>query len=183
MNPFWKIWLIEIEHCFSTRVKENESFGMIQRIFLFYKMYDSKNKFISFKKKDTKNWTFPFEKRIKELDPFLFDVTQRIDFFFANSRNGSLFIQKNVTHSDNSTLLNLFIWIKELHLLLCTTQRKEPFVLHDSKNWTFFSVTHGIASFCFNNMTRRIEPSLKIWPSRINWMNLLKNMTQRIELF
>ena len=95
--------------------------------FCFLQMYDSKNKMIAFGTYDSKNWTFfrdkmtlriePLSKkkdqRIKELSPFLFDVTQWIELFFANSQNGTLFEK----------------WL---------TPRIQPFwtFSYDSENWT-----------------------------------------------
>ena len=90
------------------------------------------NDFVSF---DSKNRTFFFCERLKELNPFLFDVTERIEFLNNDSKNWTLLkirftlreLFKNMTHSENSTLLlNLFIWLKEL-------------LFYGSKNWTHFT--------------------------------------------
>ena len=82
-------------------------------------------------------------------------MTLRIELFFTKSKNWSFFT--NMTHSKNSSLLNLFIWLKELNtflnmtqwvglvskwlkefnLFLKMTQRIEPFPQNDS-NFLFF---------------------------------------------
>ena len=81
--------------------------------------------------------------------------------------------------SKNSTFL--LTWLQELNLRFNMTQRIEPFLECDSKNWTFwirlnelnpfFYVTHRIEPFF---MTQRIEPFF--------WRRL-KNTTQRTEPF
>ena len=85
---------------------------------------------------------------------------------FLNSKNWSLFT--NMTHSKNWTLMNLFIWHKEL-----------DFFRHDSKSCLLLFL---------NNMTRRIEPSFWTCHNELkndakNWTSLFSNMTQRIEFF
>ena len=98
IGPSLKKWLIEFEPFFSTWVKENDS------------IFDHDSKIISFYIFDSKN-----------NDPFWEIMTLRIELFFTKSKNWSFFT--NMTHSKNSSLLNLFIWLKELNTFLNMTQR------------------------------------------------------------
>ena len=69
LNPFWTIWLIEIEP-FSTWVKENDSIKEWLKDFLLVcKMHDSKNELIVLGKYD---WELKFlkEKRTLRIEPF-----------------------------------------------------------------------------------------------------------------
>ena len=100
-TSFFLIWLKEL----------NPSLNMTQRIELFCE-------------NDSKNWTLFFLRR-RELNRFLFDVTQRIDFFFTMTLRIEPFLK--IPHSKNShLLLILFICLKEWN----------PFLNFDSKTWT-----------------------------------------------
>ena len=112
IGPSLKKWLIEFEPFFSTWVKENDSiFDHDSKIIPFY-IFDSKNNdpFI-FGNNDPKNWTF-FWRNIYDSKNWT---------FFTKSKNWSFFT--NMIHSKNSSLLNLFIWLKELNSFLNMTQR------------------------------------------------------------
>ena len=72
---------------------------------------------------------------------------------------------------------HLRVWLTELNFFFDLTQRIEPSVFHDSKNWTLSDTTQGIEHFL--NMTQRIEPlSVKHMTQKI-----FSNMTHRIEPF
>ena len=88
---------------------------------------------------------FFFSMWLKEVDPFLFDVSQRIEPFLSKkkkdaSKNWTLFLKKVWLKE----LTFFFTWLKELHFFM--TQRIELFLnmtqsiefLFDSKNWTLF---------------------------------------------
>ena len=100
---FFYTWLTELNFekekmthrdwtLFETWFKEDDSiFSMTQRIFLFYKMYDSKNKLIVLgknwicSKNDSKNWTFEKKKRSKRWTHF-FSMWLKDLFFFETLR-------------------------------------------------------------------------------------------------
>ena len=113
----------------------------------------------------------PFSFRCDSKDRFFFLQTPGMDLFFLKKKWLTLIIQPFWTFSyESKNWTFCSARLKEMNLLFCTTQRNE----------LFFSMTHGIVSFCFNNMTRRIEPSSKIWPSRIE---PFEKCDSRIELF
>ena len=153
-----------------------------------------------------KNWTF-----LNNNWTFSKIWLQELNFlFFENSKSWSLFT--NMSHSKNSTVLNIFLVSQRIGPFLNMTQRIELFFRLTELN-LLFSVTQRIVSF-FIKITWRIEPSFfgyvsmnwttffvddsKIWTlffpyDSKTWaffqkydlqeLNLLKNMTQRIELF
>ena len=121
---------------------------------------------------DSKNWTF----------------------FFTKSKNWSFFT--NMIHSKNSSLLNLFIWLKELHSFLNMTPRiglvskwlkelnlflkmTQKFCSLDlTQNWFFWlwlSERYCFVYFDSNNWT-----VFKIRPKGLNFFDWLINMIQRI---
>ena len=126
------------------------------------------------RKKDSKNWTF-FKNLLKELNPFLFDVTQRIELFFSLTQRIVSFFEKLLEE------LNPLLEYVSMNWIFFMTQRIATFFFeetYDSKNWTFFS----------KNL--RIDPFLPIWLSpRIQafWtfsydskeLNFLLKMTQK----
>ena len=97
---------------------------------------------------------FCFKKRIKELNSFLFDVTQRIELFFQFDSKNCLLL-RNITRWIESFFF-FSILLKDLSLF----SHNMTF-----KNWTFLK-----------NMTQRIEPSFSIW---LKELNLFLNMTHR----
>ena len=104
---FWKSMTQRIQPSFVKWLKE---------LYVFFFQYDSKN--WTLLKHDSQIWTI-----------FLKNVTQRIEPFFSSwdgcdSKNWTSL--KNMIHSENPTLLNLFILLKELDFL------------RDSKTWAFF---------------------------------------------
>ena len=177
---FFKIWLKElnfsclkrIERFFPIRcVSKKGKINMTLRIELFWKSM-------------TPRIQPSFVKWLKELYVFFFNMTQRIEPFLKHdsqiwtifvkydSKNRTLFsftknmtlriepLWKNMIHSENPTLLNLCILLKELDFLRDPKtwaflffqkfwlSRTELFFSIDSKNWTFFF---------FKNTTQRIE--------------------------
>ena len=144
MNLFWKIWLIEIEHCFSTRLKENGPFVLhdsknwtffqydSKKCLLLFQQYDSKN-WALLKNMTFKNWTFwkiwfkdwTFWSMIQRIEPFFLNTTHRIkDWFFQfDSKHSILLFQ-----FDSKNWTSFSIWLKELNFLFT----------NDSKTWTFF---------------------------------------------
>ena len=149
---------------------------------------------------------FLFYIRLKEQWFFLEIMTQRIELFWRNiydSKNWTFFTKSknwsfftNMTHSKNSSLLNLFIWLKELNTFLNMTQRMEPFSQNDSKNWTFSSKWLKIfvlwiwlrivfwlwlsERYCFVYFDSNNWTVFKIRPKGLNFFDWLINMTQRI---
>ena len=170
---FFSIWLTELNLC-QYDSKNWIFFNMTQRIehpFLKYesqkwtffeKMTQRIGTFFSiflkelnpFSKHDSQNWTIFCQIWRKESKPFSFHkikITLRIEPFL-----------KNMFHSENSTLLNLFMWLRELDFFFhnlktwCFFFQKKKFYLqepnffqYDSKNWTFFSARLKELNFFF----------------------------------
>ena len=155
-DPFWKIWLIEIEPFFSTWVKENDS------------IFDHDSKNISFYIFDSKN-----------NDPFWEIMTQRIELFFLKKHNDSknwTFFKKsknwscwsfftNKTHSKNSSLLNLFIWLKELNTFSWIWLKELDLFQNDSKNWT-------VSQNDSKNLTSFSQNDSKNWTFSSKWLQI-----------
>ena len=113
--------------------------------------YDSKNWPLS--PNDSKNWFF-FSKKYDPKDWIFSDMIHRIEHFWI--------------------LLTFLNTAQRIEHLLNVTQRTEPFLQHDSENWTLEL-----------NMTQRIEPYCQNFDSK-NWtfftkgfkqLNPLKNMS------
>ena len=107
----------------------------------------------------SKNWTFFF----------FFKMTQRIELFFPQ------YYFRNWT---------------SFSILKKTIQRFEPFfsawlkeIEFDSKDWTFFQYDSRNWTLFFFNMTQWLDLFFFQKKYDLQEFNLLKNMTQRIELF
>ena len=114
-------------------------------------------------------------------------------FFFENSSNWSFYT--NMIHSKNSTILNFFIWLKELDLFhdsknwtfFCTAQRIELFSVSlkevnfspiDSKKWTLLN--YHSKNWIFFSWLKELNHSFFwLWLTKLNYFFL--NMTHRIE--
>ena len=162
-----------IEHFFDNVTQRIEHFfeNVTQRIELCWK-YDSKN------------WTL-LKTKLTELNYFWKNMTRRIEPFFSIWPNLSfqhaLTLLFNMTHRNWNLLFNMtqrnwthfLVWLKEyFYFTKYLTQRINWSFLKISKNWTFFWIRVKDLN-SLPNLTQRIEPRLE----------LLLNMTQRIELF
>ena len=128
-----KIWI------FVNMTQKNWTLTMIQRIQCVKNVTQRIELFMTKELND-----FFFSMWLKEMDPFLFDVSQRIEPFLSKKNN---YASKNWTLLKKVWLKELtffFTWLKELHFFM--TQRIELFLnmtqsiefLFDSKNWTLF---------------------------------------------
>ena len=165
---------------------------MTQRIEIFERKKDSKNWIFS--KIYSKNWTLCFEKRIEELNSFLFDVTQRIELFFCLTQR--IVSLKKITRwiepSFEYVSMNWIffsIWLKDLSLSHNMTFKNwtfwkiwlkalNPFFQYDSKNWTLFWtwLTETFLNYNSKNCflikydSQRIEPSFHKWFEDLNFL-------------
>ena len=187
-----KTWLIEIEPFFSTWLKEMTPFLVRLKAYFYFTNDMTRRINWSFCENMTQRifsrkmtlWIEPFQKltprielfflkkKIKELNPFLFFSMWLKDFNFLQTLRMEPF-SKNMTHSKNSTFLNLFIWLKELDLCYMS-QRIELFAMC-LKELSRVSKWLKELKNPFLNMTQRIE-LLSMWLKELN-------MTQIIELF
>ena len=157
-----------------------------------------------------KNWTFSQKNSLqelnfvklwhKELNSFLFDVTQRFDFFETLTmepffKNMTLRIELFFLNSENGTLLQIWLtpriqpfWTfsfdsKNLIYSFQCRSKKWTFSPTDSKNWTLLN--YHSKNWIFFFMTQRIEPFFL--RDSMNWIffrrivPLLLNETRRIE--
>ena len=177
-------WLIELNlffmNLFSIWLKELKSFcSMTPRVQLFlcsnktqrienFLQFDSKNCVFFFKW--LKGFNSFFWIWLKRVEPFLLNMTQRIQLLEKKAQRIEFFLER-------LKQIGFLVWLKELNLFFAwPTELNLFFEKYDSKNWTLF-MTHRIEPLF---MTHRIELLFE-YDSK-NWISFL-SMTQRIELF
>ena len=102
-------------------------------------------KFFFFEKYVSRNWTlFSLKFDSKKLNIFLKYDSKNWNLLKYDSENWTLLKHD----SKNSTFRN-YEWVQELNLRFNMTQRIEPFLECDSKNWTFWIRLNELNPFFF----------------------------------